>query len=174
MTASFCVGLLSRAIEDVNIVNAKVLLQERGIQLTEHASAEMGAFSSSFAATVEGDGNSHSAAGTLFGASMPRLIRLGEYRLEAYLDGTLLIFSHEDVPGIIGSVGTTFGAHQVNIGQMSVGRAGDAQGGQAIGVLNLDEAPADAAIDEILQHDSVHGVSVLELPPAGERPAWLG
>ena len=48
---------------------------------------------------------------------MGNLIRLGNDRLEAYLDGTLLIFDHDDVPGVIGSVGTIFGQHGVNIGQ---------------------------------------------------------
>ena len=36
---------------------------------------------------------------------MPRLVKLGEYRTEAYMDGNLLIFTHRDVPGIIGYVG---------------------------------------------------------------------
>ena len=39
---------------------------------------------------------------------------------------------HEDVPGIIGNVGTAFGGTGVNIAQMTVGRA--APGGDAIGV----------------------------------------
>ena len=73
---------------------------------------------------------------------MPRLIRLGDFRLEAYLDGNLLVFTHNDVPGIIGAVGTIFGNHRVNIAQMSVGRA--APGGGAIGVLNLDAVPPPA------------------------------
>ena len=55
---------------------------------------------------------------------MPRLIRLGQYRLEAYLDGVLCIFTHQDVPGMIGKVGSAFGSHNVNIAQMSVGREG--------------------------------------------------
>ena len=51
----------------------------------------------------------HRAAGTLFGHSMPRLVQLEGHRLEAYLDGILLVFTHQDVPGIIGRVGTAFG-----------------------------------------------------------------
>src|SRR5205809_8146291 len=87
------------------------------------------------------------ASGTLFGNDMPRLIRLGDFRLEAYLDGNLLVFTHNDVPGIIGAVGTIFGNHRVNIAQMAVGRAGP--GGQAIGVLNLDAVPPKEAVIEV-------------------------
>ena len=81
---------------------------------------------------------------------MARLVQLGDYRLEAYLDGFLMIFTHRDVPGIIGHVGTIFGKHHVNIAQMSVGRAGHAPGGEAIGVLNLDNMPPAEALADVL------------------------
>jgi D-3-phosphoglycerate dehydrogenase len=102
---------------------------------------------------------------------MPRLIRLGDYRLEAYLDGNLLIFTHNDVPGIIGAVGTIFGKHKVNIAQMSVGRT--APGGEAIGVLNLDTIPPQSVQDEVAANPDIQSVRVIELPPAGVLPTWL-
>ena len=174
LTAAFCAGLLEGALdEEVNIVNAEILLRERGIQLEEQRRSEMGAFSSSITAEVEGDGSTYAAGGTLFGNNMPRLFRLGDYRLEAYLDGNLLVFTHDDVPGIIGQVGTIFGSHQVNIAQMAVGRAGSAPGGSAIGVLNLDSLPPQAAIDDVLENPHIRRVQVVELPPAGQLPAWL-
>ena len=174
LTAAFCAGLLEGALdEEVNIVNAEVLLRERGIQLSHESRPEPGAFSSSITADVRVGGKSFVAAGTLFGNSMPRLIRLGEYRLETYLDGNLLIFIHKDVPGIIGRVGTIFGQHNVNIAQMTVGRATDTPGGEAIGVMNLDSLPPQAALDEVARHPDILLVKVLEMPPAGSSPAWL-
>jgi D-3-phosphoglycerate dehydrogenase len=172
VTAAFCAGLLERALEeDVNIVNAELLLKERGIQLSEESRSEPGAFSSSLSAEVESGGKRFVASGTLFGNNMPRLIRLGDQRLEAYLDGNLLVFTHHDVPGIIGAVGTIFGKHRVNIAQMSVGRT--APGGEAIGVLNLDAVPPQAALDEVTSHPDVQTVRVIELPLAGQLPTWL-
>jgi D-3-phosphoglycerate dehydrogenase len=172
VTAAFCAGLLERALEEeVNVVNAEMLLRERGIKLTEESRSEPGAFSSSLSALVESGGQKFEAAGTLFGSNMPRLIRLGEYRLEAYLDGNLLVFTHNDVPGIIGAVGTIFGNHRVNIAQMSVGRT--APGGGAIGVLNLDSLPPPAALKEVADHKDIESVRVIELPPAGQLPNWL-
>ena len=88
-----------------------------------------------------------SPPGTLFGKQFLRLVRLGPYRLDAHLDGTLLIFTHRDVPGLIGFIGTTFGRHDVNIAQMNVGR--EQPGGEAIGVVNLDSVPPEAALDEV-------------------------
>jgi D-3-phosphoglycerate dehydrogenase len=174
LTAAFCAGLLDRALdEEVNIVNAEVLLRERGITLTEEIRSDAGAFSSSMTAELACNGTTYRAGGTLFGTNMPRLIRLGDYRLEAYLDGNLLVFTHDDVPGIIGAVGTTFGRHRVNIAQMAVGRVGDAPGGAAIGVLNLDDLPPQEAISEVLEHPAIHSVKLIRLPTAGQVPSWL-
>jgi len=171
LTAAFCAGLLAQAVEEANIVNAEVLLRERGIRLTEENRSDMGAFSSSITVELACGDETLAAAGTLFGNNMPRLIRLGDYRMESYLDGKLLIFTHSDVPGIIGRVGTIFGNHKVNIAQMSVGRT--SPGGGAVGVLNLDSLPSQSAIDEVLANPDVQSVKVIQLPAAGNLPPWL-
>jgi D-3-phosphoglycerate dehydrogenase len=174
LTAAFCAGLLEGAMdEEVNIVNSELLLRERGIELVEESASEKGAFSSSIRADVRTGPTTTSASGTLFGNNMPRLIRLGDYRLEAYLDGILMIFTHNDVPGIIGAVGTVFGSHHVNIAQMAVGRAGNKPGGESVGVLNLDNLPPQPAIDQVLSHPDIRSVTIIQLPPAGQLPPWL-
>jgi D-3-phosphoglycerate dehydrogenase len=172
VTASFAAGLLAHALEqDINIVNAEVLLRERGIEIVEERRGDMGAFTSVVVAEVEGDKKTHKAAGTVFGVDMLRLVQLDDFRLDAYLDGVLMVFTHHDVPGIIGTVGTIFGAHKINIAQMAVGR--ETKGGEAIGVLNLDQAPPQAALDEVRRHPAINSATVIKLPPAGQRPAWL-
>ncbi|MBI2827364.1 MAG: phosphoglycerate dehydrogenase [Planctomycetia bacterium] len=174
LTATFAAGLLQQSMEaEVNMVNAEMLLRDRGIELVEQSRADMGAFSSLILAELVTEAQTYKAAGTLLGHDMARLVQLGEYRLEAYLDGILMVFTHRDVPGIIGHVGTIFGAHHVNIAQMSVGRAGDAPGGDAIGVLNLDNLPPPAAVAEVLAFPHILSATVIRLPKAGELPAWL-
>jgi D-3-phosphoglycerate dehydrogenase len=172
ITASFAVGLLTHALEqEINIVNAEVLLRERGIELVEQTRSDLGAFASVVSAEVVTETVTHKAAATVFGVDMPRLVQLDDYRLDSYLDGVLLVFRHRDVPGIIGVVGTIFGTHKVNIAQMAVGRA--TKGGEAIGVLNLDQPPPSAALDEVRAHPAIHSATVIKLPAAGEKPAWL-
>jgi D-3-phosphoglycerate dehydrogenase / 2-oxoglutarate reductase len=174
LTAAFCAGLLERALEGgANIVNSELLLRERGIELTDHRSRETGAFSSTITAEVSGGGLTVKAAGTLFGHNMPRLVLLDDYRLEAYMDGNLLFFTHSDVPGIIGRVGTVFGEHQVNIAQMAVGREGDQPGGKALGVLNLDSHPPQHALDELAAISAIERLKTIELPASGSMPPWL-
>src|SRR3984893_12075795 len=101
-----------------------------------------------------------------------RLGHLGPYHLDSFMDGIMLIFTHHDVPGLIGFIGTIFGKHQVNIAQMTVGR--QIAGGEAIAVLNLDSQPPEQAIKEVREHPRISSLSVVKLPPAGEMPAWFG
>ena len=174
LTAAFCAGLLEKAMaDDVNIINSEMLIRERGIELTENRNRELGAFSSSITAEVSGSGQRVKAGVTVFGNNMSRLISIDDYRLEAYLDGHMLFFTHTDVPGIIGRVGTVFGQHQVNIGQMSVGRATQQPGGHAIGVLNLDGVPPKVALDQLMAINAIEKIQMVELPAMGVLPAWL-
>jgi len=171
---AFCAGLLQRAIGDeVNVINAEMLLRERGIELTEQKFRETTAFASSISADVSGGGVAARASGAPLGLKMPRLVMIDDNRLEAFLDGTLVIFGHDDVPGIIGQIGTVFGKHRINIAQMTVGRNSDAPGGSAIGVLNLDTPPSPEAINELLLINGVHTAKRIDLPAAGQLPDWL-
>lgn len=174
LSAAFASGLLEHAMESaVNIVNAEMLLRERGIELVEERTSDIGDFSSLITAEMISEHRTVVASGTLFGNNMPRLVQKANCRLESYLDGTLMIFVHRDVPGVIGQVGTVFGRHQVNIAQMSVGRATDKPGGEAIGVLALDSVPPAEALAEILKVPGVTQATIVRLPPAGVMPPWL-
>lgn len=170
---AFCAGLLERIVEDVNIVNSEMLLRERGIELNEEKHREPGAFSSSVTVEVSGGGQTVTAGGAILGQNMPRLILLDGYRLESFLDGKMVIFSHHDVPGIIGQVGTVFGSHGINIAQMAVGREGEKPGGPSIGILCVDGEVSSEAIEEVGRIEAINKVKTIDLPAAGELPDWL-
>jgi len=173
ITAAFAAGLLeSRLDQNVNIVNARLLAAERGIEIVEQSSSQTGDFSTLVRADVQTDKKTYTAAGTFFGNQFLRLVQLGQFHLDAYMDGVMLIFTHQDVPGLIGFIGTIFGKNQVNIAQMTVGRK--APGGEAIAVLNLDGTPPEDALKEVRAHPSISSVSVVKLPPAGQTPPWFG
>jgi D-3-phosphoglycerate dehydrogenase len=173
VTASFAAGLLQSALdENVNIVNAELLARERGIEITESSSSEAGAFSTMVTASIETAGGEVTAAGTTFGQKFLRLVRLGPFHLDAYLDGLLLIYRHRDVPGLIGFIGTVLGKHRVNIAHMALGREKDEPGGDSVAVLNLDNEPSPQALAEVATHPEVTGVELVRLPPAGAPLPW--
>jgi D-3-phosphoglycerate dehydrogenase len=173
ITAAFAAGLLeTRLDQPVNVVNAPLLAAERGIEIVEQTSSQKGDFSTLLRADVRTDKKTYTAAGTLFGNQYLRLVQLGPYHLDAYMDGIMLLFTHRDLPGLIGFIGTIFGKHQVNIAQMTVGR--QIPGGEAIAVLNLDTYPPEEALKEVRAHPQISSMSVVKLPPAGQLPPWFG
>ncbi len=171
----FTTGLLEGALDaSVNLVNASSVAQERGINITESASGDCENFASLISVRLQTDQREFSASGTIFGNQFQRLVRLGRYPLEAFLDGVLLIYRHRDVPGLIGYIGSVLGRNNVNIANMALGRQTNEAGGDSVAVLNLDSEPSQVALDEILEHQEVTGVEIVRLPKAGVNPAWLG
>jgi D-3-phosphoglycerate dehydrogenase len=172
ITASFAAGLMEAALaQPVNLVNAMSLARERGLEITEQTAEAPGDFASMMQSEVTTDRKTYSAAGTLFGKQFLRLVRLGSYLLDAHIDGTLLVFTHLDRPGLIGFIGQTLGDEGINIAQMNVGR--EQQGGEAIGIVNLDSVPTPRALETLQAHPHILSLSVIKLPPRGVLPSWL-
>jgi D-3-phosphoglycerate dehydrogenase len=173
ITASFAAGLMASALEEnVNLVNALALARERGIVIEERSAEAPGDFATLIQSEVTTERKTYVAAGTLFGKQFLRLVRLGTYLLDAHLDGTLLVFTHRDRPGLIGFIGGTLGSEEVNIAQMNVGR--EQPGGEAIGVVNLDSVPSEKALETLRTNAHIMSLSVIKLPLQGAVPAWLG
>jgi D-3-phosphoglycerate dehydrogenase len=64
------------------------------------------------------------------------------FEIEMELAPLLVLFRYDDVPGVIGRVGTLFGDAGVNIANMAVSRT--RRGGKALMVLSIDsEAPPE-------------------------------
>src|SRR3954447_3915776 len=172
LTASFAAGLMETALEQqVNLVNAMSLARDRGLEIEEHAAEAPGDFATLIQSEVTTERKTYVAAGTLFGKQFLRLVRLGYYMLDAHIDGTLMVFTHMDRPGLIGFIGRTMGDHGVNIAQMNVGR--EQQGGEAIGVVNLDSIPSEEALEAVRKHPHILSLSMIKLPPRGVLPSWL-
>jgi D-3-phosphoglycerate dehydrogenase len=68
-------------------------------------------------------------------------------------------------------VGTAFGGLGVNIAQMTVGRS--TQGGDAIGVMNLDQPPSAEALAAVRSCPGIRSARLVKLPAAGQLPFWL-
>ena len=173
ISSAFAAGLMSSAlVENINIVNAEMLARDRGIEITESSSTEVGDFSTLVSATLVTDNGEITAAATIFGKQFLRLVRLDQFHLDAYLDGTLLLYRHTDKPGVIGHVGTVFGKHGVNIAHMALGRVKSEPGGASIAVLHLDNSPSAEALADVAKHDAMQSVQLVKLPPAGAPLPW--
>ncbi len=163
VTVAFLKGLFTPILQDaVNFVNAPLIARERGIRVMESKSEQASDFTSLLRISVTTSDGTNMLAGTVFGKKEPRLVRLNSFRLEALPSGPMLLVYNRDVPGVIGALGTTLGADNVNIALMTVGR--EVESGQNVILLNTDTRISKELLDRVKALDHVEDAMVLELP----------
>ena len=86
------------------------------------------------------------------------------FELDMELAPLLVFFRYDDVPGVIGRVGTLFGEAGVNIANMTVSRT--RRGGKALMALSIDQ-PAPPELVERLRGE-VADARFISLGPADE------
>jgi D-3-phosphoglycerate dehydrogenase / 2-oxoglutarate reductase len=152
-------ALQGRTEEQVNLVNAPTMAQQRGIVFEEKAVSEAQDFNELIRVTVVAGGERVAVAGTGIGPNrVPHLVEVQGRRLTIELAQYVTVFRYEDLPGMIGRVGTIFGAHGINISSAAVGHTPDGQSdGEerrlAAMVVTTDAAVTDAVVGEIVASD---------------------
>jgi D-3-phosphoglycerate dehydrogenase len=148
------VGALGgRTEEPVNFVNAPTLAAQRGIVFEEKAVSEAQDFNELIRVTVVAGERRVAVAGTGIGpARVPHLVEVQGRRLTIELEPHVAIFRYEDLPGMIGRVGTVYGQHGVNISSAAVGHGGEGHALAAM-VVTSDAPVSGEALSEILSSE---------------------
>src|SRR5262249_8144633 len=76
-----------------------------------------------------------SAQGTVLFGTTPRVTRLNGIAVESALEGTVLLFTNKDVPGVIGAIGTMLGREGMNIATFALGRKEGVVGHDALALV---------------------------------------
>jgi len=147
LTVATVKGILDPIHDSVNMVNAMPIARGRGVRVVESKSTEVTDFASLITITLQTDRGKTETAGTLFSRQDPRVVDIDGFRLEAILDGYMLVFSNIDVPGVIGRIGTLLGQNNVNIAGMQLGR--EKRGGRAVSIVNVDDPIPGSVLDEV-------------------------
>jgi D-3-phosphoglycerate dehydrogenase len=155
MTLAVLDGLLAgHTEEEVNLVNAPSLAEERGIEVSERKEVSARDFTDLVRLTVVcGDEHVRVVGTTLGQLHRPHLLEAWGQRFNLQMDeGHLALFRYQDVPGMVGRVGTAFGEHGVNISAAAVGRQppggeGGARSDVAVMAITTD-APVPAELLE--------------------------
>lgn len=145
----------------VTLVNARMVAEEGGLKVEEASSPNSPDFPALVRVTVTTDEGSVTVSGTSFGALGPRIVSVDEYEVEVKPLGRFLVLHHQDTPGTISRVAGTLGDHDINIGQMVVGRL--APRGKAISILRVDDLVPDIVVEALAaskRFDRVHRVEV--------------
>ncbi len=153
-------GVLSRSMEyRANVVNAMQIAAQRGFRVIEQQEPDH-AHMNSIRMEIATEAGSFSAVGAMV-LDKPRLLQIEGISCEATLDGNLMYSKNEDVPGVIGYLGSVLGRNGINIASFALGRQDPASAhtsGQpltAISIIETDEPVPDSVISQLFENKAV-------------------
>ncbi|MQF98328.1 MAG: phosphoglycerate dehydrogenase [SAR202 cluster bacterium] len=162
LKAACLVGFLDQISQErVNLVNANLLASQRGLNITEQKATQIEQYSSLITVEVES-----SEGKTIVSTSHIRdethIVRVNDYWIDLVAtSGYMLFTDHHDRPGMIGSLGTITGKHDINIAFMEVGRLEPR--GRATMIVGLDDPMPQEALTEINDLPDVISTSVVQI-----------
>jgi D-3-phosphoglycerate dehydrogenase len=161
VTRAFLAGLLRDVSARVNVVNAQHIAEERGVRVTASYVKNVRTANADIATAVTSAGGTQTLAGRVFNGGEGRIVRIGDFAIEAVPSGVMLVTRNHDVPGVIGALGSILGRAEVNISDFFLGR--QPEGGQAVAVIRVDTPPDETVLTEIRSHEAVINVKLIRL-----------
>ncbi len=162
-------GALNQVLSEphANLINASTLAKERGIEVMEQRSARRAEFSNSLGLALKTDKETCSVLGMVGMRGGLRVLGVNDVDVEATLRGVMIFIRNQDVPGVIGRIGTLLGARSINIASFALGRYADTR--EALGLINVDDDVPASVLEEIRSIPAVRNAQVVKV--AGlERP----
>ena len=162
LKAAIIGGLLEAISEErVNLVNANIIAQKRGLKVTEHKDPICEIYGNLITLEVTTSAGVTTAAGTVMRGE-PHIVRVNSYWIDVVPSGGYFLFSdHRDRPGLIGTVGTLLGNADINISSMQLGRLEPR--GPALLVLALDEPIGDEQREQLLAIPDIYTIKLVKL-----------
>ena len=155
------VGALKEAVEDrVNYVNAPFIAKERGLEIGAKKEEGECPYKNLVTVRISTDKESVHISGTLFGSESPRIVDVNGFDMDISPKGKMILFKNNDVPGVIGKVGTLLGSHQINIADFRLGRD---KTGKAMALILVDNEVSKTVLEALGALPEAISVSYAEI-----------
>jgi len=158
-------GVLNQfAPDSANLVNAAGVAKDRGIRVEESKKADTsGGAASVLTITLKTKLGMQESKGTVLRGDSNRLLMLNGIDIEAPLRQNMIYVHNQDVPGVVGQIGTILGGHGVNIASFSLGRKEEHVGSDAIAVVAVDHEVPAKALEDLRKIKAVEDVRAVKL-----------
>lgn len=153
-------GLLEGVLETdrLNLINARALAEQRGIELSIFETAQLDS-PYSVEVALAGGMQELAVGGIAMPSLAPRFTRIGSFHVDIAPRRNLLVLTNNDVPGVIGRVGTLLGDAGVNIAEWHQARI--AQGGEALAAISVDSPVPNEVCRRLLELPDVNSATVV-------------
>ncbi|HEX2779098.1 MAG TPA: phosphoglycerate dehydrogenase [Gemmatimonadaceae bacterium] len=137
LAAAAAVGALEGVLESgrLNMISARALAGSRGIEIAVTESSQL-AHPASVEVSLAAGMQELAVGGVAPRDAAWRLTRIGGFHVDVAPREVLIVLTNNDVPGVIGHVGTVLGEAKVNIAEYHQARL--AQGGEALAAITVD------------------------------------
>jgi D-3-phosphoglycerate dehydrogenase len=157
-------GLLTPLIGSrVNYVNARHIVEKRGIEVTETRTNVTDGYSNTLTLKIRGDEGVQSVSGALFLNRECRIIRVDGYRVENIPEGTILVVNNLDKPGVLALIGRVLEEAGINVAMMNLSRRENS--GKAVSLLTVDQSIPDAVMEQLRSDPRILSARQVTLPP---------
>jgi D-3-phosphoglycerate dehydrogenase / 2-oxoglutarate reductase len=163
LTATALCGALTQVVGvgAVNTVNALHVAAAHGIRVDQIHLDSRGVFAEQIEIRATTDVGETRVAGALLDNAHPRITGIDDFRVDMAPRGTLLVLRNQDVPGVIGRVGTVLGDAGINIGGYHQSRLG--AGGDALAVVNVDARVEASVLRTLGALSEIHSIRQVQL-----------
>jgi D-3-phosphoglycerate dehydrogenase len=155
LTVAFLKGLFKPVMDEkVNYVNARLVAEDRGIQVYEKKEDQSPKrYKNVITVKIFNHNHEMDIAGTVSRARDPLLVEFDGYETETVLEGFVIMIKNQDRPRVIGPCATTLGDAGVNIASMKVARK--ARGEMAVMLINVDNKVGEDVLKKLKELDGI-------------------
>ena len=170
LLSAACAGILEGVIDEgrLNLINARSMAEARGIELSVGELSDTSA-SATVDVSIGGGVREIGVVAMAPPGGAPRVSRIGAFHVDVTPRQTLIILTNNDVPGVIGRVGTALGDAHVNIAEYHQARL--AQGGEALAAISVDGVVVHDLRDTLLALPDVRTATIVQFGGFPERTA---
>jgi D-3-phosphoglycerate dehydrogenase len=152
----------------VNVINVDHLAKSRGIDLVQvyEQAPPSGMVGDIVGVRVDSpNGETHRIQGTVYADKLPRILRVDNFAMDMVPEGQMVLITNNDQPGVIGTVGTSFGDAQVNIADMVISREIHSDGSAtAFMVIKTDSDVPASLLNRLRARPNIMRVKSVALP----------
>jgi D-3-phosphoglycerate dehydrogenase len=145
--------------DEVNYVNAKFWAEEKGITFDTCEITHSSGYSNKVTVKITTENGVNTISGTVFDENVQRIVEINNSALDIEPKGKMIIMRNNDVPGVIGQVGSILSDANINIADFRLGRGKDG----ALAVILVDEKVCSDVLNKLESLEAAKSVSYAEI-----------
>ena len=137
----------------VNYVNVLSIAEDRGVSVKFSYNSSSVSYSNLIKATIKTEDSQYSIEACVLDDKIIKITKIMGYQIDVTPNGQMLLIQNNDIPGVVGKVGSVLGANNVNIAEFILSR--NTSGSKAYSIIKIDDFVSASILKELSSLDEV-------------------